>query len=377
MTEFIALNEEIKKPKILMVDDRPENLLVLERLLRNLPVELYKASNGNDALMLTLHHDFALALLDIQMPEMDGYELAELLRQEEKTEKMPFIFISAIYTENINIFQGYEKGAFSYIVKPFEPEVLLSKVKLFINMYEDAQKLQKRSEELERANRELEAFSYSVSHDLRAPLRAIDGFSLALFEDYYDLLDEEGRDYLERVRAGAQNMGQLIDEMLKLSRVSRQEMCIEKVDLSIMVKELWEELLQQEDVHSASINIEPDITRLCDPGMMRIALFNLLHNAWKYSSKNPEIEISFGYEHNERDALFIRDSGVGFNMEYADKLFGAFQRLHKQDEFPGTGVGLATVMRIMNRHRGSVWAQSAVGEGATFYFTLPNENFGH
>ncbi len=372
MKDAIEVDFDLEKPKILMVDDRPENLLVLERLLRDFPVDLYKASSGNEALRLTLHHDFALALLDIQMPEMDGYELAELLRQEEKTAKMPFIFISAIYTEHINIFHGYEKGAFSYIVKPFEPEVLLSKVKLFINMHQDAQKLQRRSEELEQANKELEAFSYSVSHDLRAPLRAIDGFSQILLEDYYDVLDEEGRDHLTRVRTGAQHMAQLIDELLKLAQVSRQELHFEPVDLSEIVSGIWQNLLSQEPNHPAEINIEPNLVRLCDPGTIQIALHNLLHNAWKYSSKKSKIKIEFGNVDDEtRDTLFVRDNGAGFDMKYSDKLFGAFQRLHKQSDFPGTGVGLATVMRIISRHHGSVWAQATPDVGATFYFTLP------
>lgn len=369
------MNQEIgiihDRPKILMVDDKPENLLALERLLRHLPVELYLASSGNEALKLTLHHGFALALLDIQMPEMDGYELAELLRQEEKTAKMPFIFISAIYTEHINIFEGYEKGAFSYIVKPFEPEILLNKVKLFIDMHHHEQELQRRTKALEEANRELESFSYSVSHDLRAPLRAIDGFSQALLEDYDDKLDATGRDYLTRVRGAAQRMGHLIDDMLKLSRVSRAELKIQEVNLSKLVEGILRELQEAEPDRRADIQIAADLKIHCDRHLMQISLQNLLHNAWKYSGKRPHTVIEFGMQEQPTGTVFyVRDNGVGFDMAHAGKLFGAFQRLHHADEFPGTGVGLATVKRIISRHGGRVWAESAPDKGSVFYFTL-------
>ncbi len=372
------IGDFLGKPKILMVDDKPENLLALERLLRHLPVELYRATNGNDALKLTLYHDFALALLDIQMPEMDGYELAELLRQEENTEKMPFIFISAIYTEHINIFQGYEKGAFSYIVKPFEPEILLNKVKLFIEMYQHEQELRWRTKALERVNEELESFSYSVSHDLRAPLRAIDGFSQALLEDYEDKLDETGRDYLARVRAAAQHMGNLIDDMLKLSRVTRAELRIKEVNLSAMAEDILRELQEAEPDRSADIRIATGLKAHCDQQLMRIALQNLLQNAWKYSGKRAEACIEFGMRQEKDKAVFyIRDNGVGFDMAHAGKLFGAFQRLHHAADFPGTGVGLATVKRIISRHGGDVWAESSLDTGSVFYFTLATAEAQH
>lgn len=363
-----------KHPKILMVDDKPANLLALRRLLQDLPVDLYEASNGNEALRLTLHHDFALALLDIQMPEMDGYELAELLRQEEKTAHMPFIFISAIYTEHINIFHGYEKGAFSYIVKPFEPEILLNKVQLFIDKYEQEQELRKRTDELTQINQELEAFSYSVSHDLRSPLRAIDGFSQALFEDYNELLDETGRDYINRVRSGVQKMGRLIDDVLELSRVTRAELNLSEVNLSAMTEEIISELQSIEPERKVKVDVEKELAASGDRQLVRILLFNLLQNAWKYTSKADEGHIHFGVEQQEdgEHRLFVKDNGAGFDMKQAKKLFCAFQRLHTDSDFPGTGIGLATVKRIINRHQGKIWAESKVGDGATFYFTLPN-----
>jgi signal transduction histidine kinase len=232
------------------------------------------------------------------------------------------------------------------------------------------QRVRDRTLQLELANKELESFSYSVSHDLRSPLRAIDGFSQALLEDYSDQLDETGRDYLGRVRAAAQKMGCLIDDMLKLSRVSRAEMNLQTVDLSSMAESLWEEL-RQNDNREAEIRIAEGLTAVCDPHLMRIALTNLFSNAWKYTSKTAGTRIEFGMQsEGSETAFFVRDNGAGFDMKYADKLFGAFQRMHTTSEFPGTGIGLATVKRVISRHGGRVWAEAYLNRGATFYFTI-------
>lgn len=232
-------------------------------------------------------------------------------------------------------------------------------------------RIAERTLQLETANKELEAFSYSVSHDLRAPLRAIDGFSQALLEDYQDGFDETGRDYLGRVRKGAQRMGKLIDDLLKLSRVSRTEMNYLEIDLSDMAEEILAEMSDAESRRSVDIRIAPGLTCWCDPHLMRIALHNLLDNAWKYSGKCEQARIEFGMRQQAGEAVFfVRDSGVGFDMAYAGKLFGAFQRLHDAREFPGTGIGLATVQRIVNRHGGRVWAESQVNHGSVFCFTL-------
>ncbi|MHB8399320.1 MAG: sensor histidine kinase [Candidatus Limnocylindrales bacterium] len=221
-------------------------------------------------------------------------------------------------------------------------------------------------------NKELEAFSYSVSHDLRAPLRSIDGFSQALLEDYADRLDEPGRAHLARVRAATLRMGQLIDDLLQLSRMTRMEMAREPVDLSELAESVIEELQRTEPARRVEVAIEPELRVEGDPKLLRIVLVNLLSNAWKFTGRQAaaRIELGFTGEGDER-AYFVRDNGVGFDMAYAPKLFGAFQRLHAQGEFPGTGIGLATVQRIINRHGGRVWAEAAVNVGSTFYFALP------
>jgi signal transduction histidine kinase len=225
--------------------------------------------------------------------------------------------------------------------------------------------------ELLAANRELEAFSYSVSHDLRTPLRSIDGFSQALLEDYAGSLDSTAQDHLYRVRRAAQRMSALIDDMLKLSRVTRSELHREMLDLSALAKSIAAELQEADPGRRVEFVIENDLTALGDPKLLRAGMENLLSNSWKYTSGHASARIEFGStEHAGRRAFFVRDDGAGFNPRYSDRLFGAFQRLHTAQEFPGTGVGLATVQRIIHRHGGEIWAEGAVEQGATFYFTL-------
>ncbi|MGA2590882.1 MAG: PAS domain S-box protein [Bryobacteraceae bacterium] len=239
------------------------------------------------------------------------------------------------------------------------------------------QRIRERTVELEATNKELEAFAYSVSHDLRSPLRGIDGWSQALLEDYADRLDGEGREYLDKVRSEAQRMGVLINDLLQLSRVTRDPMEREDVDLTSMARSMAERLRESEPGRSLAFAIEPGLTGKGDFRLLEIALTNLLGNAVKYTGPRAEARIEFGQIAGEEGpAFFVRDNGVGFNMAYVHKLFGAFQRLHKLSEFPGTGIGLATVQRIIHRHGGRVWAEGQPDHGATFYFTLsrgPND----
>jgi PAS domain S-box-containing protein len=229
-----------------------------------------------------------------------------------------------------------------------------------------------RTAELTSANRELESFAYSISHDLRAPLRGIDGFSHLLAEEYGERLDDQGRGYLERVRRAAQRMGNLIDDILELSRVTRQEMRRVRVDLSQIAAELLEERARSEPEHRVGLSIAPGCTAFGDPQLLRVMLQNLLENAWKYSAKTASPRIEFGCETEEGTTVFfVRDNGVGFDMRYADRLFTPFQRLHKPEEFEGTGIGLATVARVVHRHGGRVKALSQPGKGTTIRFTLP------
>jgi signal transduction histidine kinase len=225
--------------------------------------------------------------------------------------------------------------------------------------------------ELVAANKELEAFSYSVSHDLRAPLRSIDGFSMALLEDYADKLDEGGRDCLHRVRAATQRMGTLIDDMLNLSRMTRMDMRLESADLGAIARSVAVELQKVQPERRVEFRIEEGLEAFVDSHLITIAFENLLGNAWKFTSKRDSACIEFGgTQCDGKLTYYVRDNGAGFDPAYADRLFGAFQRLHDKNEFPGTGVGLATVQRVIHRHGGRIWAESAVERGATFYFTL-------
>lgn len=231
--------------------------------------------------------------------------------------------------------------------------------------------VKQKAEELSKTNSELEAFSYSVSHDLRSPLRAMLGFGQILIEDYSNVLDTDGMEYLHRIKQSGEKMETLIDDMLNLSKVSKQEMRVESVSLDQMAIEILEELSQSDPGRNVTWKVQDKMDVFGDKGLLRIALSNLLGNAWKYTGKTRDAFIEMGYQiENEQKVFFVRDNGSGFDMRHADKLFNAFQRLHSDKEFAGTGIGLAIVDRIIRRHNGKVWAISQIGEGSTFYFTV-------
>jgi light-regulated signal transduction histidine kinase (bacteriophytochrome) len=234
-------------------------------------------------------------------------------------------------------------------------------------------RVRERTAQLEAANRELESFSYSVSHDLRAPLRSVDGYSQALLEDCASLLDETGRQHIHRIRNASQRMAQLIDGLLTLSRLTRLEMQRERLSLSALARNIAQELQQREPERRVEFVIADGLEARADARLMRAALENLLGNAWKYTARHDRPRIEFGTQPQPSGppVYFVRDNGAGFDMAYVDRLFVAFQRLHSAQEFPGDGIGLATVRRIIHRHGGRVWAEGATGQGATFYFSLP------
>lgn len=261
-----------------------------------------------------------------------------------------------------------------HIIKKMQVDVEL---KAYREQLEDL--VAERTAQMETSNKELESFAYTVSHDLRAPLRTIDGFSQVLLEDYLEKLDDTGQDFLTRIRKGAQTMGQLIDSLLHLSRMTRGEMSRETVNLTTMARETAREFDEHEPERNVEWVIESGLVVSGDPRLLKTLLQNLLGNAWKFSSKRKDSRIEFGTvttQHAkerwgiERPVYYIRDNGAGFDMKYYGKLFGVFQRLHRNDEFPGTGVGLASVQRIVHRHGGTIWGESKIDQGATFYFTL-------
>ena len=251
---------------------------------------------------------------------------------------------------------------------------------LLLAIVEDVTVSKRNEEELRRANqylvvskKELESFSYSVSHDLRAPLRSIDGFSQALLEDWGDRLDDNGRDSLTRIRAAAQRMGHLIDDLLQLARLTRAELKTKPLDLSELALSVGRSVAEANPTAKVSLTVQPGMTAQADPGLLRVVFENLLGNAWKFSSRraDPQVWVERVKSEPGFDSFVVRDNGAGFDATYASKLFGAFQRLHSSAEFEGTGIGLATVQRIILRHRGQVWADGVVNEGSCFYFSLP------
>lgn len=245
------------------------------------------------------------------------------------------------------------------------------------SLRESFAQIERSNQDLAALNEELEAFSYSVSHDLRGPLRSMDGFSLVLIEDYGDKLDEEGKDALQRIRAASQRMGYLIDDLLRLSQVTRAELNVTRVDLSAIVREIADALDREQPDRSVKWEIETGLSVSADLALTRIAMQNLLQNAWKFTGRTDRPVIRVGaLKRDAKTVYFVADNGVGFDMAYADRLFGAFQRLHHAVDFPGTGIGLAIVQRIIRRHDGKIWAEAKEGEGATFFFTVKESENG-
>jgi signal transduction histidine kinase len=384
--------ENVDKVNILLVDDQPANLVALEAMLQGLGQNLVKAESGREALRWLLTHEFAVILLDVKMPDLDGFETATLIRQRDKSRHTPILFLTANDDSQTHIVRGYAVGAVDYLVKPVVPEFVRSKVAVFVELAKKTELLRRQTQllaesehaarelaearaelvrDLEHKNRELESFSYAVSHDLRAPLRRIDSFSRAVLESQGERLDEAGQRYLERVCEASQHMSQLIDDVLYLSRVTRAELRDQEVDLSALATMILSRLQESEPERKVELRIRPGVVVSGDGQLLRIALENLLENAWKFSGKQPEARIEFGVtQASGEPTYFVRDNGAGFDMTYVDRLFGPFQRLHPQVEFPGSGIGLATVQRIIHRHGGRVWAEGLVGQGATFQFTL-------
>lgn len=367
---------------ILLVDDQPEGLLALESSLESLGQHLVKAHSGAEALRQVLGVDFAAILLDVQMPGMDGYETAEAIRSRERSRNTPILFLTAHHTSEVQIFQGYASGAVDFLIKPCSAEVLRSKVKVFVELAKQSETLKALNQELENlnarlkeSNQELEAFSYSVSHDLRAPLRHMEGFLELLDRHLNGALDDRGQSYLGRAKAACLRMGQLIDDILGFSRLARQDIMETRLDLNAIVEKVVEELKPEAGDREIEWRLGALPAIKGDPSLLRAAFLNLLGNAVKFTRNRLDAVIEVGSLEDlaTETGVFVRDNGAGFDPTYAHKLFGVFQRLHRDDEFEGTGIGLANVHRIVQRHGGRVWAEGTPGEGATFYLAFPKE----
>jgi signal transduction histidine kinase len=417
--------------RVLIVDDIPSNLRLLRAMLEEDKLDVVEAPDGVQALDALERQSIDAIISDVLMPRMDGYRLCQEVRKSERWRMMPFIFYTATYDSVDDEKLCYDLGGDKYLRKPSPREVLLAALseaasaatrrppnraewrfesddmreyseRLVCKWEEKHEDLARRSEELEQAradlqhanlelesrvqqrtaelrvaNHELEAFSYSVSHDLRAPLRHIGGYIEILLRNCTGQLSEINRKHLQTVSASARMMGELIDALLELSKVTRIELHRSVVDLSALAAEVFADLRESDPSRAVKLEITPGMNANGDPQLLRIVLVNLLGNAWKYSRKRADARIEFGKTTGAAvDTYFVRDNGAGFDMAYAGKLFGAFQRLHGQADFEGIGIGLATVQRIIHRHSGKISGESIDHQGATFRFTLSAGDLG-
>jgi signal transduction histidine kinase len=363
---------------LLIVDDEAPHL---RALCDTLTAQGYVTSGFTSARAaleaLKKNHGFDLILTDLMMPEMDGISLLRAALEVDP------LIVGVVMTGHGTIdtaVASMKQGAIDYILKPFKLSTVLPVISralatrtLRLENEKLQQHLRSRTLELEVANKELETFSYSVSHDLRAPLRAISGYMELLLESLGDRMDDSSHEYAGHVQAGVSRMNALIDDLLRLARTTRAQVHRTPVDLSSLVHEIVEKLKAEQPERQVEWLIAPDVVTNGDPGLLRVAMENLLANAWKYTARAKQPRIEFGVEPqaDKTAVYYVRDNGAGFDMKYAHRLFAPFQRLHAEREFPGTGVGLATVQRIIHKHGGRIWPQALPDEGATFFFTLP------
>ncbi|MHB1869821.1 MAG: hybrid sensor histidine kinase/response regulator [Steroidobacteraceae bacterium] len=355
-----------RRPRILVIDDNVDLREYMSALLSP-TYEVSTASDGREGLAIARTSSPDLILSDVMMPELSGIELVAALRADPRCASIPVILLSARAGQEAAI-EGLDAGADDYLVKPFSAPELLARVNTHVQL---ALKRREWANRLESANRELDAFTHSVAHDLRAPLRGINGMTEILYEGKLQQLDADGQKYLRFIRESGTRMAQLIEDLLKLSRVTRADMARHPLDLSSLVSEVARSLQDADPVRNVEFVILDGVRADGDMRLLRVALENLLGNAWKFTGKKTKARIEFGREDRDGDSVyFVRDNGAGFDMAYAGKLFQVFQRMHAMAEFEGSGVGLATVQRIVSRHGGRIWADSSVNEGTTFFFTL-------
>jgi two-component system sensor histidine kinase/response regulator len=388
VTRTRAANEMARTPpakskvNILLVDDDATKRFALRTILTPLEENLVEASSGADALRHLLRNEFAVILLDVRMPIMDGFETAQLIRQRPRSELTPIIFVTALDQAETDMGRGYNLGAVDFVFAPVVPAIMRAKVNVFVELYRAQQELRRFRTQLETLveertialtaiNRELEAFSYAVSHDLRGPLATLDALSERFLEKLGTGLDPAAAESLESMRVASKRITSVFDGLQMLFRLTGGEIRREELDISALANQAADELREEDPGRKVEVEIAPGMAANGDRRLARILVGNLIDNAWKFTAHQSSPRIVVGSETVEGETrIFVKDNGVGFDMIDSHRLFGAFQRLHSQSDFPGAGIGLATARRIVNRHGGRIWAEGAVGEGATFYFVL-------
>lgn len=360
------------RPKILIVDDRYENLLATEKVLKPLEAEVFKAASGNEALSLVLRHDFAIVLLDVQMPEMDGFETAMLMQEHESMHNVPIIFVTAISKEEKYAEQAAEIGAVDYIFKPINPEILKSKVKVYLDLYRHREEILKLNTTLKQSNEELERFAYICSHDMQEPVRMMNAYAGLLAETTQDQLDEGAARYVRFIRDNAQRMQKMISDILKFSRIGREDIKIERVDCQRIFDEVLEEFADIVAAKGATITCAPLPVIGTSTTLMRVLFQNLIGNGLKFQdgSKPPAIDVAVERQ-GDAWVFNIHDNGIGIDPAFNTKVFTIFQRLNREDDYPGTGIGLSTCRKFVQLCGGEIHFKSVPGGGTTFTFTLP------
>ncbi len=367
--ETIAASEpqDSCRARVLIVDDN-NSLREYIAMLLTPHYDTVVVNDGLAALEAIKAQRPDIVVSDVMMPRLDGFGLVRALRADSNTTTLPIILLSARAGDNAAI-EGLDAGADDYLVKPFSARELLARVRTHVELARMRHTL---IEELEHANSELDAFSYSVSHDLRAPMRIIDNLSAALGEDYAAKLDGNGRRFIEQIRSQVQRVFTLIDALLDLARIARATIAPISVDISALANTIVNDLRIAQPERKVVVDIDKGLQAYGDRQLLSVVLTNLIGNAWKFTTqKNGHARIVVSYA-ADQCAFFVRDNGAGFDMTQANRLFVPFQRLHSTSEFAGTGIGLTTVRRALERQGGSIWAEAAVNEGATFYFSLPN-----
>lgn len=363
--------QQQEKTNILIVDDNPSKMISLESILAQRDYNIIKANSGKEALHCLLQQDVAVILLDVVMPEMDGFETARLIRSRDKNKHTPIIFITAYHETEIDRMKGYNIGAVDFLYTPIIPEILKAKVAVFVDLF----RLQG---QLIAANKELETFSYSVAHDLRAPLRHVAGFIGLLQGHMGETIDETSKEYLNMINTSAKRMGILISDLLAFSLVIKAAMEKDIVQTDELVSNIINELTANTDKRDIVWEIGKLPEVYADLNLLKQVFANLIGNAVKFTGKMEKAIIEIGCDESlDEFVFFVKDNGAGFDMKYIDRLFGTFQRLHSMGEFEGTGLGLAIVQRIILRHNGRVWAEGGVDEGARLWFSLPKGESNH
>ncbi|AUC59756.1 two component signal transduction system hybrid histdine kinase / response regulator [Cyanobacterium sp. HL-69] len=359
-----------KKGDILIVDDVPENLQLLFTMLTDHDYDVRRVLSGRQALQVVDIEAPDLILLDIKMPKLDGYEVCKILKSQEKSKHIPVIFLSAL-NDTFDKVHAFNVGGVDYITKPFQIEEVVIRVENQLRLLNMQREIERKNKELMLLNQDLEAFSHRVSHDLKNKIHVINGFSQLIAQEFAHKFDPDVKEYFQYIQDEGKRMAEVIRDLLRLSQVQNIDIEYSNFNISEVVSEISDKFKVKNCDRTVDFIITPNLYCRGDLNLMRIVLENLLENAYKYTAKVKKSRIEFGIiKKGIKNIYFIKDNGAGFDPQTAEKLFTPFHRLHTEKEFRGTGVGLSTVKRIIQRHNGEIWYDAQVNQGATFYFYL-------